>query len=330
MASKDVLVFIEQRSNQVQRVSLELLGKGRELADTLGGQLQAALLGDKVEELANLMFEYGADEVLVVDSPFLRDYTVTPYTKALTSLVRKAEPDILLIGATTIGRDLAPRLAARLKTGLTADCTALEIDPETSNLLMTRPAFGGNLMATIICPDHRPQMSSVRPGVMTAPEAIPGRGGLMTLVSQEFTPEDMDIQVLETVKENREKVRIEDAHVLVAGGRGLGGQDNFNRLQDLAELLTGEVAASRAVVDAGWTEHHRQVGQTGKTVRPNLYLALGISGAIQHVAGMEKSDLIIAVNKDPRASIFQRADLGIVGDVDQVLPALVNKLSELR
>jgi electron transfer flavoprotein alpha subunit len=330
MANKDVLVFIEQRSNQVQRVSLELLGKGRELADTLGGQLQAAVLGDKVGELAKQVLEYGADEVLVVDSHYLKEYTVTPYTKALTSLVQQAEPEILLIGATTIGRDLAPRLAARLETGLTADCTALEIDPETSNLLMTRPAFGGNLMATIICPDHRPQMSSVRPGVMTAPEATPGRDGLITLVSQEFTPEDLDIQVLKTVKETREKVRIEDAQVLVAGGRGLGGQENFNRLQDLAKLLNGEVAASRAVVDAGWAEHHRQVGQTGKTVRPNLYLALGISGAIQHVAGMEKSDLIIAVNRDPRASIFQRADLGIVGDVGQILPALISKLSELR
>ncbi|WP_353892747.1 electron transfer flavoprotein subunit alpha/FixB family protein [Proteinivorax hydrogeniformans] len=325
---KNIMVFIEQREGEIQKVSFELLGKGRELADKLGVELKGVLLGSKMEKLAKEVTAHGADEAIVVDDEMLEVYTTNPYTKALADVINKEKPEIFLIGATTIGRDLAPRVAARVKTGLTADCTSLEIDEETNNLLMTRPAFGGNLMATIICPEHRPQMSSVRPGVMPMPSKNVDSEGVITSWDAKLSKEDIDIEVLEVVKEEKEKVNIEDANVLVSGGRGLGSEENFGRLRELAKVLDGEVSASRAVVDAGWTDGARQVGQTGKTVRPNLYIACGISGAIQHVAGMEESDFIIAINKNSNAAIFERADIGIVGDVNKVLPALINELNK--
>ncbi|WP_350344312.1 electron transfer flavoprotein subunit alpha/FixB family protein [Proteinivorax tanatarense] len=325
---KNVMVFIEQREGEIQKVSFELLGKGRELADKLGVKLKGVIVGNKVNKLAEDVIAYGADEAIVVDNELLDIYATNPYTKALSEVINGEKPEIFLIGATTIGRDIAPRVAARVETGLTADCTSLEIDDESNDLLMTRPAFGGNLMATIICPEHRPQMSSVRPGVIPMPSRVDGKKGDITPWEVTLTDEDMDIEIIEIVKEEKEKVNIEDANVLVSGGRGLGSKKNFEELEKLAQILDGEVSASRGVVDAGWVDAARQVGQTGKTVRPNLYIACGISGAIQHVAGMEESDFIIAINKNPKAAIFERADIGIVGDVNKILPALINELDK--
>jgi electron transfer flavoprotein alpha subunit len=249
-----------------------------------------------------------------------------PYTKVLSEVISANKPEIVLIGATAIGRDLAPRVSARIYTGLTADCTSLDIDEENKNLLMTRPAFGGNIMATIVCPDHRPQMSTVRPGVMTICEKDESRIGDIKEFKVKLSEKDVNVEILEVVKEEKERINIEEADVLVSGGRGIGQPDNFKMLKELADLLKGQVSASRAVVDAGWIDRDHQVGQTGKTVRPGLYIACGISGAIQHLAGMEESEFIVAINKDPGAPIFEVADVGIVGDVNKVVPLLIEEL----
>lgn len=326
---KGVLVFVEQRFNEIQNVSLELLGKGRKIADELGVSLVAALPGNDVEKHAKLLVEYGADKVILIDNKALEIYTTEPYTQAIVSVIKNEKPEVVLFGATSIGRDLAPRVSARLGTGLTADCTSLEVD-ESRMLLMTRPAFGGNIMATIVSPDHRPQMSTVRPGVMTKMERDSARKG--EIVKHDI-PMDMNNQCVEVIsfeKETAEKMDIQEANVLISGGRGIGSKENFSLLYDMADELGGLVSASRAAVDSGWMDHDRQVGQTGKTVRPNLYLACGISGAIQHVAGMEEADLIIAINKDKGAPIFEVADLGIVGDVQKILPFVIEEIKKIN
>ncbi|WP_432406805.1 electron transfer flavoprotein subunit alpha/FixB family protein [Wukongibacter sp. M2B1] len=327
---KGVFVFVEQRDGEVQRVSLELIGKGKEIADKLGETVTAVMLGKDIKSKADMLIHNGADEVIYVDDEALGIYMTEPYTKALTKVINERKPEIFLIGATAIGRDLAPRVSARVHTGLTADCTSLDIDEETRNLLMTRPAFGGNIMATIICPDHRPQMSTVRPGVMQLFEKDENRTGKIEEFEVGFSKEDMNVEVLEIVKETKQKINIEEANVLISGGRGIGKPENFEILKELAVGLDGQVSASRAVVDAGWIDRDHQVGQTGKTVRPDLYIACGISGAIQHLAGMEESDFIVAINKDAGAPIFEVADVGIVGDINKVVPALIEELEAAK
>lgn len=323
---KDVYVFCEQREGVIQSVALELLGKARELADTLKENVVAILLGKNITNKAQDLIAAGADKVLVVDNDLLKDYLTEPYTQAITQIINEQKPSILMIGATTIGRDLGPRLSARVSTGLTADCTKLEIGEERE-LLMTRPAFGGNLMATIVCKDNRPQMSTVRPGVMKKMAADANRKGEIIEYKINFNEEKISrVRLLKTVKEDKGMVDISEAKILVSGGRGVGTQEGFNKLEELAEVLNAQVSASRACVDAGIIDHSRQVGQTGKTVRPDLYIACGISGAIQHLAGMEESEFIVAINKDKFAPIFNVADVGIVGDVNKIIPMLTERL----
>ena len=319
-----VMTFAQQAEGTVSPVSLELIGKAREL----GGPVTAVLPGSNAGHLALELIAHGADRVVVIDDPALHVYTTEYYTQALCAAVDSYPPDILLIGATAIGRDLGPRVAARLHTGLTADCTGLEIDPDSGNLLMTRPAFGGNLMATIICPEHRPQMATVRPGVMVRALRDENRQG--EVIHLDMKPEwnRRCVTVEEVIMKASKKVDIQQARVLVSGGRGVGSADGFKLLEELAKALGGEVAASRAAVDAGWLDKESQVGQTGKTVRPGLYFAIGISGAIQHLAGMEESDYIIAINKDPQAPIFSVADAGIVGDYSRIVPKLIEELGK--
>ncbi len=326
---KGILVFAEQRDGEIQNVALELIGKGRELAASLNEEVTAVVLGHNVEGLASELIAYGADNVVVADNEKLAIYDTEAYTQVLSKIINEKKPEIVLVGATTLGRDLAPRVSARVVTGLTADCTMLEIG-EDRELLMTRPAFGGNLMATIICPDHRPQMSSVRPGVMQKIERDEARSGKVESHQVTLDTSKLKVKVLEIVKEEEEKIDITEANVLVSGGRGIGNADNFTHLEGLAEELHGIVSASRAAVDAGWIGHDRQVGQTGKTVRPDVYFAMGISGAIQHVAGMEESDFIIAVNKDKDAPIFSNADLGIVGDASKVVPLITEEIRRVK
>ncbi|MCS5422075.1 MULTISPECIES: electron transfer flavoprotein subunit alpha/FixB family protein [Psychrilyobacter] len=325
---KGVYVFIEQKSREIQNVSLELLGRGRGLADTLKEELVAVFLGYGIKDQCQDLISHGADRVIYVDDSRLDKYLTEPYAQALDTISKFEKPNIILIGATSTGRDLAPRVSARLSTGLTADCTSLEISEERE-LLMTRPAFGGNLMATIVCPDHRPQMSSVRPGVMQKLAVDTARTGEIVEFGVNFDDSKFKVRLIEEVKEAKQMVKIEDAHILVSGGRGVGTAENFKNLEKLADNIGATVSTSRAMVDAGVMSHDRQVGQTGKTVRPDIYFALGISGAIQHIAGMEESEYIIAINKDKGAPIFNTADLGIVGDVNKILPLLNNEISKL-
>ena len=328
--SKNVFVIAEQRDGELQKVSTELIGKARELADDLGQEVYAILLGENVKAKADVLIHHGADKVIVVDHPLLKEYVTEPYAKSIYTIVQRYEPEIVLFGATSIGRDLAPRLAARIHTGLTADCTGLEIDAETRLLRMTRPAFGGNLMATIVCQDFRPQMATVRPGVMTPMDNDNDRKGEVIMEDVGLTDADMNVKIIEVAKEEKKKLDITEARILVSGGRGLGGPEGFDLLAELAEAMEGEISSSRASVDAGWIEKARQVGQTGKTVRPDIYFALGISGAIQHLAGMEESGLIIAINKSDAAPIFDVADLGIVGDLNKVLPKLIEQYKKAK
>lgn len=328
--SKGIWVIAEQRDGNLQKVSLELLGKAREIAEKLNDEVTAILLGHEVERLAETLIHHGADNVLVVDNINLKHYTTDAYTKAICELAVERKPEIIFIGATNIGRDLGPRVAARLKTGLTADCTALDVDAETKNLLMTRPAFGGNIMATIECPNHRPQMSTVRPGVFSVPCSDYTRGGNVEKVHVDIKQEDIRVKVEEIVKSLKEKIDITEADIIVAGGRGVGNKEGFNLLKELADSLGGIVAGSRAAIDSGWLDKDRQVGQTGKTVRPKLYIACGISGAIQHLAGMQESEYIVAVNKDADAPIMAVADLAIVGDLYKVVPELINEIKAYK
>jgi len=326
---KDIFVFVEQRDGVVQNVALELIHKAQELANQLNEKVVALFLGQNIKDQAQDLIAYGADLVLCVDAPEVAQYQTEPYTQAITQIITDRKPSIVLIGATTIGRDLGPRLSARIETGLTADCTALEISEER-DLLMTRPAFGGNLMATIVCKDHRPQMSTVRPGVMLKGIKDESRKGVVETVKISFDHSKFKVKILENVREEKNLVDITEAKVLVSGGRGVGNAEGFKKLVELADTIDAEISASRTMVDLGIVPHDRQVGQTGKTVRPDLYFALGISGAIQHLAGMEESDFIIAINKDRDASIFQTSDLGIVGDVHQIVPLLNETLKKLR
>ena len=334
---KGVYVFAQQVDNKVDGIALELIGKGKDLAETLGTEVTAVLVGSNVKDLADELAEYGADKVIVVDDPELKEYRTEPYAHALASVIREFKPEIFLVGATAIGRDLGPRVSARIHTGLTADCTQLEIgdfpinpipgrEQKHNQLLMTRPAFGGNTIATIACPEFRPQMATVRPGVMQKRDRVAGAKANIVEYNPGFTPDNKYVEILEVVKKVSDVADIMDAKILVSGGRGVGSAENFKLLEDLAEVLGGTVSCSRAVVDAGWKPKDLQVGQTGKTVRPNVYFAIGISGAIQHVAGMEESDIIIAINKDETAPIFDVADYGIVGDLNKIVPALTEKL----
>ena len=329
---KNVYVFAEQRGGVIQPVAYELLGKARDLADALGEKVVAMLVGYNIKSEAKNLIEMGADEVLVADNAELFDYLTEQYSQVVYQMITERKPGIVLYGATTIGRDLAPRLASRLKTGLTADCTKLEIatveETGEKQFRSTRPAFGGNLMATILCPNTRPQMSTVRPGVMQKRVREAGRQGVVTVFEPKFDTSKFKVRVLETIKEEKATVDISEAKILVSGGRGVHNKEGFDKLQDLANVLGGQVSSSRAMVDNGVMPHERQVGQTGKTVRPSLYMACGISGAIQHLAGMEESDFIIAINKDKFAPIFSVADLGIVGDLHKIVPMLTERLKK--
>ncbi len=327
-AYKNVFVFCEQRNGDIQPVALELLGKAQELASALNEKVLGMLLGDGIRGEAQKLIEYGADEVICADCPELKSYLTEQYSQVVYQMIEQYQPSIVLFGATTIGRDLAPRLSARLSTGLTADCTKLEISDE-GELMMTRPAFGGNLMATIMCVEHRPQMSTVRPGVMQKRDRDANRKGNIIDFKPTFDTSKFKVKLLQEVKNEKDRVDITEAKILVSGGRGVGNKEGFAKLQRLADVLGAQVSSSRAMVDAGVMDHDRQVGQTGKTVRPDVYFACGISGAIQHLAGMEESELIIAINKDKFAPIFQVADLGIVGDVNKVIPLLTEKIKKI-
>ncbi|WLD86876.1 MULTISPECIES: electron transfer flavoprotein subunit alpha/FixB family protein [Stomatobaculum] len=337
---KGVYIFAEQVDGKVSNIAYELIGEGKNLAEKLNTEVTAVLIGSGVKGEAEKLGAYGADRVILVDDPELKDYRTEPYTHALSEVINKFKPEIVLIGATAIGRDLGPSTSARVETGLTADCTQLEIgdfpltvpagkeDTQKHNqLLMTRPAFGGNTIATIACPNNRPQMATVRPGVMQKRAKEDGRAFELVEFNPGFKPNDRYVDILEVVKKIGDTVDIMNAKILVSGGRGVGSAENFKILDELAEVLGGEVSCSRAVVDAGWKPQALQVGQTGKTVRPQIYFAIGISGAIQHLAGMEDSDLIIAINKDEDAPIFDVADIGLVGDLNQIVPAFTKQLS---
>lgn len=335
---KGVYVFAQQVDNEISSIAFELLGKAKDLAKDLDTkEVTAVLIGSDVKGLADQLAEYGADKVIVVDDPELKDYRTEPYAHALASVINKYKPEIMLVGATAIGRDLGPRVSARVATGLTADCTVLEIgdfplqavpgqEQLHKQLLMTRPAFGGNTIATIACPYNRPQMATVRAGVMQKITPIKGAKANVEEFNPGFTPDNKYVEILDIVKSVAETVDIMDAKILVSGGRGVGSPENFKILEDLAEVLGGTVSCSRAVVDSGWKPKDLQVGQTGKTVRPNVYFAIGISGAIQHVAGMEESDIIVAINKDADAPIFDVADYGVVGDLNKIVPKLTEAL----
>ncbi len=326
---RGILIFGEQRSGRISPVVYELIGKGRELADELGEELSCVVLGYRIREQAEDLIEYGVDKVYIYDHPLLEIFRDDPYAKLITDLVRRIKPNIFLIGATSIGRSLAPKIASKLKTGLTADCTGLEIDPESRLLLQTRPAFGGNIMATIICPNHRPQMATVRYKVMRKAERIPNYRG--EVIELDFNPDELPdrVRVREVIK-GEAGVNITDAEIIVSGGRGLGGPEGFKLLGELAELLGGAVGASRLAVDEGWISYPHQVGLSGKTVKPKLYIACGISGSVQHLAGMSGSDFIVAINKDPSAPIFKVADIGLVGDLYEIVPELIRRIKELR
>ena len=340
---KGVYVFAQQVDNEISGIAYELLGKGKELAAKLNEEVTAVLIGHEVKGLADKLAEYGADKVIVVDDPELKEYRTEPYAHALSSVINEFKPEIVLVGATAIGRDLGPTVSARVATGLTADCTVLEIgdfplvaipgkedEQKHNQLLMTRPAFGGNTIATIACPDNRPQMATVRPGVMQKIEPIVGAKANVVEYNPGFTPNNRYVEIKEIVKAVSDTVDIMDAKILVSGGRGVGSPENFKILEDLAEAIGGTVSCSRAVVDSGWKPRELQVGQTGKTVRPNLYIACGISGAIQHTAGMEESDIIIAINKDEDAPIFDVADYGIVGDLNKIVPQLTEAIKAAK
>lgn len=320
-----VWVWVEQFAGEAGSISWEMAGKGRDLADQLGTQLTACVLGENAESIARQAIAYGADRVILVDDPTLAVYRTDPYSAAMVSLVRQYRPEIVLLGASARGRDLAGAVATELVTGLTADCTALDIDMEAGLLRQTRPAFGGNIMATIICPNHRPQMSTVRHRVFELPIPDDTRSGEIIRADAILTEDAVANKVVDFIKEEGE-VNLADANIIVSGGRGVGGPDGFGPVRELADALGGALGASRSAVDAGWIPYAHQVGQTGRTVRPDLYIACGISGAIQHLAGMQTSRVIVAINKDPEAPIFKVANYGIVCDLFQIVPALAEQL----
>lgn len=343
--NKDIFVIVEQRNGAIQKVSMELIGEAYRLAADLGEQVVAVLVGYNIKDQAETLIHYGASKVLVIDHPVLEHYTTEPYTRAVEYVIKNFEPNIVLYGASSIGRDLAPRVAGRVHTGLTADCTRLDVDvakyqaylrkaatlpPERIDSLdtadrylkMTRPAFGGNVMATIVCKNYRPQMTTIRPGVMEMLKKDTSRTGEIVMVDAGLKMDAMNVEILDVVHSEKKAVDITDAKILVSGGRGVGSAKGFEALFELAGELGGEVSSSRIGVDSGWIEENHQVGQTGKTVHPNLYLACGISGAVQHLTGMEDSECIIAINKDASCPMMKIADLGIVGDLHVIVPKL--------
>ena len=320
---KGVFVFAQQVDNKLSGISFELIGEGKRLAEKLDEQVTAVLIGSDVKGLVDELAEYGADRVIVVDDPELKEYRTEPYAHALASVINEYKPEIVLVGATAIGRDLGPTVSARVATGLVA---LPNQEQKHNQLLMTRPAFGGNTIATIACPDNRPQMATVRPGVMQKLDKVAGKKAEVIEYNPGFVPNNKYVEILEISKAISDIKDIMDAKILVSGGRGVGSAENFKLLDDLAEVLGGQVSCSRAVVDSGWKPKELQVGQTGKTVRPQVYFAIGISGAIQHVAGMEESDIIVAINKDEDAPIFDVADYGVVGDLNKIVPALTEAI----
>ncbi|GAB1476598.1 electron transfer flavoprotein subunit alpha [Bacillota bacterium] len=352
-AYKDVWVYTEQRAGKLMNVALELLGEGSKLAKEIGDRkVCAILIGEGTDHLVPELYAYGAEKVYQIDDPLLKNFTTDGYTKVMTDAIREYKPEIVLFGATHIGRDLAPRVAARLDTGLTADCTRLDVntgnyinylnkyttldtsgmdpDSDDKNLKQTRPAFGGNIMATIICPKRRPQMATVRPGVMSKLEKDTSKKGELIKVNYSLGEDDIRTKVVELVKAAKEIVSLTDAEIICSGGRGLGDPSGFELIKKLADTVGGVVGSSRAAVDAGWIDHSHQVGQTGTTVKPKIYFACGISGAIQHLAGMQTSDIIVAINKDSDAPIFEVADYGIVGDLYKVIPKIIDEWERFR
>jgi len=330
LAHKGVWVFAEQREGNLLNVGLELLGEGRKIADKLGVELTAVLLGHRIEALAGRLIKYGADRVIYAEHELLATYTTDAYTGVICELINERKPEIMLLGATSTGRDLAPRISARIHTGLTADCTKLDLDLENRRLIQTLPTFGDNLMATIITPNHRPQMATVRPGVMERAPYDEKREGIIEKIKPELSQEHIRARVVKTIKGGKAQVKLEEAKIIVSGGRGVKGPEGFKLIKELAEKLGGVVGASRAAVDEGWIDKAHLVGQTGKTVRPDLYIACGISGAIQHLAGMKESKCIVAINKDKNAPIFKIADYGIVGDLYEIIPALISELDNTK
>jgi electron transfer flavoprotein alpha subunit len=323
---KGIWVYVEQRGGVIQDVSFELLAKGRDLADQRGTELVGILMGSQMKDKAAELFAYGADKVILADHPALGVFDSDAYTEVFANLVRKYSPEAVIAGGTSVGRTFIPRVAIRVKTGLTADCTGLEIDPKENILLQTRPAFGGNIMATIICPNHRPQMATVRHKVFKKAKADPSRRG--TLIEESVDIQPGRARVVEVIREMQNEINVAEADIIVSGGRGLGGPENFKLLFELAKELGAAVGSSRGAVDAGWISPFHQVGQTGKTVCPKLYIACGISGAIQHLVGMSSSETIVAINKDPNAPIFDVADYAIVGDLKEVVPEITKVLRE--
>jgi electron transfer flavoprotein alpha subunit len=327
---KNVWVYLEVSEGSIKSVSMELLGEGRKLADAMGQQLAGVLIGNGVEALTKEAFAAGSDQVYLVEAKELEPYSTDGHTAAVVDLIKNYKPSVILFGATINGRDLAPRIACRVDTGLTADCTGLNIDEATGLVAWTRPAFGGNIMATILCPEHRPQMGTVRPSVFKKPAPDYSKTGEIIRVPSNVNLADIRTKIIDIVKVCTASCNLEEAEIIVSGGRGVGKPENFRCLEDLANILGGAIGASRAAVDAGWIPHVHQVGQTGKTVGPKIYFACGISGAIQHVAGMSSSDIVIAINNDPDAPIFNMADFGIVGDVMEVVPALIEEFKKVK
>ncbi|MHA1650780.1 MAG: FAD-binding protein [Candidatus Helarchaeota archaeon] len=327
---RGVWIIGEHYNNKIQNVVYQMVGKGRELADKLQVNLTVVLLGSELEEELKELSQYGVDEIIYVKSPFFKDYYTELYVNILTDLINKHKPEIVLIGATPIGRDFAPRISKRLNTGLTADCTGLDIDTKTRNLLLqTRPTWGGRIMATIRTPYSRPQMSTVRPGMFKIPEKIEKQPQIKK-IEMDINEKDIITKIIKIIKKEKKQINLEDAEIIVAGGRGVGSKENWKIIEELAKELNAEVAGSRVAVELGWIDQDRQVGQTGKSVAPKLYIACGISGAIQHRVGIQCSDIIVAINKDPNAAIFEMAHYGIVGDLHKVVPALIEELERLK
>jgi len=327
---KDVWVYLEISDGKARNVGLELVGEGRKLADEMGQKLAGVLIGNNIEGLAKEVFAAGADMVYLTEAPELAHYNTDGYAATFVDMIRTYKPSVILLGATNDGRDLGPRVACRIGTGLTADCTGLGIDEETGLVAWTRPAFGGNIMATILCPEHRPQMGTVRPSVFKRPVPDYSRDGEIIRVASKVNIADIRTKIIDIIHVCTASCNLEEAEIIVSGGRGLGKPENFCYVEDLANVLGAAVGASRAAVDAGWKPALHQVGQTGKTVGPKIYFACGISGAIQHLAGMSSSDVIIAINKDPDAPIFKVADYGIVGDITEVLPMMTEEFKKIK
>ncbi|HBG0411802.1 TPA: electron transfer flavoprotein subunit alpha/FixB family protein, partial [Clostridioides difficile] len=318
-----VWVIGEQREGKINPVTIELIGEGRKLADQLGKELAVVIAGYEVEKEVKELLHYSVDKVYYINDPLLKDFTTDGYAISIANLIERKKPEVVLVGATSIGRDIAPRIAGKVGTGLTADCTKLEIDSTDNKLLQTRPAFGGNLMATIVCPKNRPQMSTVRPGVMAKAVRNESETGILEIVTPELTEKMIRTRLVEILPQEKKSVNLTDARIIVSGGRGLKRAEGFELIKELADKLGAEIGASRAAVDSGWIEHSHQVGQTGTTVRPELYIACGISGAIQHLAGMSDSKYIVAINKDAKAPIFSICDYGIVGDLYEIIPEMI-------